>query len=195
MKIKLERVGKDKLLVPSHYVKETQVKGKIYLPDFKELTLLVGKALLGSPKEHVHAHGEGGGGAVLVTPIPCEAAFETSPTWVEIPLAAMPDGIGGYMEFMGVGVTFHTVVIDGTDAVTGDVEWVDDSDSDNVTDLKTAYDFETATARVYNEVWRGRQQLDPGDTAHLELTVTTPDTAGAGACLYALTKLKGLMAW
>lgn len=118
---------------------------------------------------------------VQILCIPAEAMFETTPTIAELTLLACPDGASYQLELLGVGVVFHTVPVDGTNDVFGDLEWVDDSASDAVTDLVASFNFEGLTARVYNEVWRGSQVLDPGDTVNLEAGITTPDTAGAGA--------------
>ena len=127
---------------------------------------------------------------VGINVVPAEAMFETSPTIAELTLLACPDGAGYQLELVGLGVVFHTVPVDGTDAVTADIEFVDDSDSDSVTNLKAAFDFEGLTARVYNEIWRGSQILDPGDTINVEATITTPDTAGAGAAFIVEYKVK-----
>ena len=118
---------------------------------------------------------------VQVLTVPAEAMFETSPTVAELTLLACPDNLGMQIELLAVGVVFHTVPIDGDNNVKADLEFVDDSDSDSVTNLQAAFDFEGLTARVYNEVWRGSQILDPGDSVNIEADITTPDTAGSGA--------------
>lgn len=121
------------------------------------------------------------GAPIQIAVIPAEAMFETTPTVAELTLLACPDNANYQLEILAVGVVFHVVPVDGTNNVHVDIEWVDDSESDAVADLKTDYDTETATARVYNEIWRGKQILDPGDTVNAEADITTPDTAGAGA--------------
>lgn len=113
--------------------------------------------------------------------VPCDAALETTPTATEVLLAACPDGAGYQLELRRIGFSAVTVPVDGTNVVTVDIEWVDDSAADAVANLKAAYDLEAATARVYNTVWEGSQILDPGDTVNAEFTVTTPDTASEGA--------------
>lgn len=119
---------------------------------------------------------------IIYVPVPAEAMFETSPTIAELTLMACVDNEGVKLALRSVGVVFHTVPVDGSNNVKGDLEFVDDSDGDSVTNLKAAFDFTTCTARVYNEIWRGRQIMDPGDTINMEADITTPDTAGAGAC-------------
>jgi hypothetical protein len=144
------------------------------------------------PQGTVHAAGPGGDANALGTffyLVPAEAAFETTPTVAEVPLAACPDDLGMQIALEYVGVIFHVVPVDGTDPVTGDLEWVDDSDSDTVANLKATFDFEGLTARVTNTVWQGWQVLDPGDTVNMEMTATTPDTAGAGAGFVVLGKI------
>jgi len=113
--------------------------------------------------------------------VPAEPMFETSPTWAELTLLACPDNEGVRLALRSVGVVFHVVPVDGSNNVMADLEVVDDSDGDAVTNLVAAFDFEGLTARVYNEVWRGKHILDPGDTVNVEADITTPDTAGAGA--------------
>ncbi len=109
--------------------------------------------------------------------IPAEPAFESSPTWAEVPLLACPDGAGYQLELLSVSFFCHTLPADAG-GVVGDLEWVDDSNADTVADLLAAYDFTAATARVNNQIWRGSQVLDPGDTVNMEMatdgTLTTP---------------------
>lgn len=122
------------------------------------------------------------GSPIQLIVVPAEAAFETSPTVVEVPLLACPDNANYQIELLAVSVMFHTLPADGSNVLTGDLEWVDDSDSDTVADLKAGFDFLSGlTARVNNEIWRGKQILDPGDTVNMEMASTTPDTAGQGA--------------
>lgn len=156
----------------------------------------IGKGLLRlflpNPRDVVFAAGPGGDANALGTflyVVPAEAAFETSPTIAELTLAACPDDLGVQLALEYVGVVFHTVPIDGTDPVTGDLEWVDDSTSDTVADLKAGFDFEGLTARVMNTVWLGWQVLDPGDSVNMEFTITSPDTAGQGASFTVMGKI------
>lgn len=124
------------------------------------------------------------GGPIQIITVPCDAAFETTPTAAEIPLLAVPDNAGYQIELLAVGFFCVTLPVDGSNGVTADLEWVDDSAADAVTDLQAAYNFLAAgpnTARVNNEIWRGKQILDPGDTVNMEMHVTTPDTASEGA--------------
>ena len=102
----------------------------------------------------------------------------------EATLLICPDGANYQLELLGV--TYSAVVLpsDGTNDVNFDLEFVDDSDSDAVTALVSAYTLDdNRTARVANEVFRGSQILDPGDTIAAQFAVTTPDTAAQGAVL------------
>lgn len=124
------------------------------------------------------------GGPISIAVIPCDSAFETTPTTVEVCLLACPDNANYQMELLGIGFTAVVLPVDGSNVVEADIEFVDDSDSDTVTNLVDAYNFLAAgpnTARVYNQVFRGKQILDPGDTVNAEMHTTTPDTASEGA--------------
>lgn len=119
----------------------------------------------------------------LIT-VPCDAAFETTPTISELCLLSVPDGANFQIELLSLNFTAVTLPVDAANAVAADFEWVDDSDSDTVANLVAAYDFLAAgpnTARVNNQIWRGSQILDPGDTVNVEFDVTTPTTASEGA--------------
>ncbi len=119
---------------------------------------------------------------VHIIVVPCDAAMETTPTISELCLLACPDGAGYQMALLGVGFRTNTKPADASHDVHVDIEFIDDSDSDSVTDLKTDYDLEDdTTVLIYNEVWRGYQVMDPGDVINAEFTVTTPETASEGA--------------
>lgn len=119
---------------------------------------------------------------VHIAVIPCDGAFATTPTLKEVCLLACPDGANYQLEFKGVSITAVIIPVDASQALTIDIEWVDDSETDAVADLKTTFNALTGiTARVNNEIWRGSQVLDPGDTVNAEFTSTTPDTASTGA--------------
>lgn len=117
--------------------------------------------------------------------IPCDMALETSPLITALTLLACPDGANMRMELLSVSFRANTLPVDSSNDVHVDIEFVDDSDSDSVTDLADNYDMLAAgsTVLVCNEVWRGSQILDPGDVINAEFTVTTPDTASEGAAL------------
>lgn len=112
-----------------------------------------------------------------------DTALEAIPTTVEACLLAVPDGVNYQVELLSVNYTAVVLPVDGTDPVTFDLEWVDDSNGDAVANLVAAFDLEGGTARVNNQVWRGSQILDPGDTVNAEFAVTTPDTSSQGAAL------------
>ena len=122
---------------------------------------------------------------VHVITVPIDAALETTPTIGEVTLLACPDGANMQLELLSVGFRANTLPVDGSAAVTFDLEWVDDSNSDTVANLLAAYNMLAAgsTVLVYNKVWRGSQILDPGDAVNAEFSVATPDTASEGAAL------------
>jgi hypothetical protein len=120
--------------------------------------------------------------AVEVLVIPCDGAFATTPTLKEVCLLAVPDGVNYQLALLSVSIVAQTIPIDGDNALTIDIEWCDDSASDAVADLKSTFDALTGiTALVNNQIWRGVQILDPGDTVNAEFTSTTPTTASKGA--------------
>lgn len=122
---------------------------------------------------------------VALAIIPIDAAMETTPTIVEAGLLSVPNGANFRIELLSVGFRANTLPVDAGDDVHVDIEWVDDSAADAVTDLKVDYDMLAAgsTVLIYNEVWRGSQVLDPGDTVNAEFDVATPTTASEGAAL------------
>jgi hypothetical protein len=126
--------------------------------------------------------------------VPCDAGFETTPTVVEVGLLCVPDNAGYQIEVLGVSAFCVVVPIDAGDAATGDLEWVDDSESDAVANLAAAFNFLGMTARVTNQIWRGSQILDPGDTLNMELTVVTPTTASEGMAIQVEYKILQRMA-
>lgn len=120
---------------------------------------------------------------VQVVSIPCDMAWETTPTMKEFCLLTCPDNANMQLELLSVGFVADTLPIDSTDLHV-DVEFIDDSDgSDTATDLVENYDVEVAnaTAAIYNEMWRGSQIMDAGDVINAEVTSTSPSTASEGA--------------
>ena len=116
--------------------------------------------------------------------VPIDAALETTPTAVEACLLSVPDGANFQIEVLSVNYTTVVLPVDAGVAVEFDLEWVDDSAADAVANLTADYNLQTGpTARVNNEVWRGSQILDPGDTLNAEFDVATPTTASEGAAL------------
>ena len=118
---------------------------------------------------------------VNILVVPVDAALETTPTIVEACLLACPVGANMQMEILSVGYRANTNVIDaGTTTV--DIEFIDDSNSDAVSNLSTGFDLTGATVLVYNEVWRGSQILDAGDVVNAEFTTDGGlSTASEGA--------------
>ena len=120
--------------------------------------------------------------SVQLTVVPCDAAMETTPTISELCLLGCPDNAGFQLELLSVSFRANTLPVDGTNDVHMDLEFIDDSDSDGVTTLVTAYDLEDdTTVLIMNEVYRGSQIMDPGDVINVEFDVTDPDTASEGA--------------
>ena len=115
--------------------------------------------------------------------VPCDAAFAESPLVSELCLLSVPDEANYKVQLEYVGFTAVVLPVDASANVAADLEWVDDSDSDAVANLVAAYDFKAAnnTVRVNNTIFRGVQELDPGDTLNLEFDVATPSTASDGA--------------
>lgn len=107
-----------------------------------------------------------------------------TPNTGEVTLLSCPDNANYQLELLAVSYVAHTLPVDGG-GVTVDIEWVDDSNADTVADLKTGYDLTSgaSTARVNNEIWRGKQILDPGDTVNGEFatdgSLTTPAEGAA----------------
>lgn len=118
--------------------------------------------------------------------IPAEAAFETSPTIAEVPIHGVPDGEKHLI--LGVYCMFHTLPVDGSNNVAGDLEHVDASDSYGITNRVAAWNFLVANtamvARKMCTITEEPFQMDGGDTLNFEMDITTPDTAGAGACFF-----------
>jgi hypothetical protein len=124
---------------------------------------------------------------VHVIVVPIDFCLEQTPLMNEVTLLSVPDGANFRLELISVGFRANTLPVDGSAVVTFDLEWVDDSDSSTVANLRAAYNMlaANATALVYNPVWRGSQILDAGDAVNAEFSglVSTPDTASEGAAL------------
>ena len=112
-----------------------------------------------------------------------DAHLEQTPTATEACLLICPDNAGFQLELLSVTYRANTLPIDASNNVNIDLEFIDDSDSDSVTNLVSAFELDGSglTAIVGNEVYRGGQILDPGDVINAEFDVTTPDTASEGA--------------
>ena len=122
--------------------------------------------------------------AVSLAVINCEPALEATPLVTDICLLACPDNVNMRIEVLSVGFRANVLPVDGS-AVDVDIEFIDDSDSDSVTDLRENYSLFAAnnTVLVYNAVWRGSQILDPGDVINAEFTTDSSITAATGAAL------------
>jgi hypothetical protein len=125
--------------------------------------------------------------AVEVLVIPIDACLEQTPTQNEACLLACPDDVNMQVELLSVGFRCNTLPVDAGDPVTFDLEFIDDSDTDTVTTLRSAYNMlaANATVLIYNPVWRGSQILDAGDVVNAEFAgnTSTPTTASEGAAL------------
>lgn len=121
---------------------------------------------------------------VNIIVVPIDAALEQTPTVVEACLLSVPDNANYQLELLSVNYTAVVLPVDAGVNVELDLEWVDDSASDAVANLVADYNLQTGrTARVNNEVWRGSQILEAGDTVNAEFDVATPTTASEGAAL------------
>ena len=116
---------------------------------------------------------------IAVVTVP-EVLVFTTPVGTDLALFAVPDNVNLQVELLSVGVKHNVLLVDASNVGTVDIEWVDDSESDAVANLAAAFDLLTTTNLVYNEIWRGSQVLDAGDSVNAEFTLTTPDTAGEG---------------
>jgi hypothetical protein len=129
---------------------------------------------------------------VHVLVIPADGACAATPTITELCLLACPDGANWQLELKGVGATCSNTLPADSSAVTVDIEWVDDSASDAVADLKATFSLKGMTVLVYNEIWRGSQVLDPGDVVNAEFAtdgaVTTPSKGLAFIVEYKVLK-------
>lgn len=115
--------------------------------------------------------------AVQFVTIPLGDHLNATVTAVEATLLSVPDGANFQVELLAVSYRTHVVPADAS-AVTFDLEWVDDSESDAVANILAGFVLTGVTALVNNEVWRGSQILDPGDAVNAEVTtdaaLTTP---------------------
>lgn len=119
---------------------------------------------------------------VQIAIIPIDGHLESTPTETEACLLACPSLVNMQMELLSVGYRTNTNVVDaGTTTI--DIEFIDDSASDAVSNLFAGYDVTGATVLVYNQVWRGSQILDAGDAVNAEFTtdgaLTTPAQGAA----------------
>ncbi len=112
---------------------------------------------------------------------PC---LEATPTSVEAGLLVCPDNAGFRLEMLSITYRANILPVDGAANINVDIEFIDDSDSDAVTNLVAAYTLDdNRTALVGNEVWRGSQILEPGDAINAEFDTATPSTKSEGAIL------------
>ncbi len=120
---------------------------------------------------------------VLINVIPIDKHLEATPLENEATLLVCPDGTGQRLELLSVSYRTNTLPVDSGVDIDVDIEFIDDSASDAVTQLRENFDLKGATVLVMNEVWRGSQILDQGDAINAEFTVSTPTTASEGAAL------------
>src|SRR5690554_4006347 len=116
-------------------------------------------------------------------PVDIEHILLATPTGTkEKTLVACPKGANYSMEVTYIGYACHTVVADNSDPAILDIEFYDASKDDR-SDLRAGFNLKQGVAGEVVDVWSGRKVLDPGDTINGEFTVSTPDTAGAGASI------------
>jgi hypothetical protein len=101
---------------------------------------------------------------------------------LDICLLGCPDQQGYVLELLSVGYVAHTLPSDNG-AVNVDIEFIDDSDGDGVTDILENFDLTAGDARVVNMIWRGHRILDPGDVINAEFFTDGSITAGHGQSL------------
>lgn len=125
--------------------------------------------------------------AVQIVPVSIPStALIVSVQTKDVLLFSCPDNAGFQIEVLSVSVTAAVAPIITTGTATLDIEHVNDSDgSDTKGEIgggdAVAYDLEGLTINVVNEVWRGSQVLDPGDSINAEcVTGTTVATAAVG---------------
>lgn len=148
-----------------------------------------------NPTALVHAAGDPNVLGTFCFAVPCDSAFETTPTTVEVGLLGCPTGLGVQMELQYVGFRSNTLPIDsaGTGTILCDIEWIDDSAADAVTNLNStavSLEADAMTALVVREVWSGSKILDPGDAINAEITSDgTGNTASEGAAFIVMGRI------
>ena len=119
---------------------------------------------------------------VLLAVINIDPCLELTPTSVEAGLLVVPDGANFQIELLSVTYRANILPVDGSANVNIDLEFIDDSDSDSVTNLVAAYTLDdNRTALIGNQVWRGSQIMEAGDALNAEFDTSTPDTKSEGA--------------
>jgi len=125
----------------------------------------------GEPQSDVH-----------IAVIGIDHCLELTPTSVEACLLVCPDGANYQLELVGIGYRANILPIDAAANINVDIEFIDDSAADAITNLVAAYTLDDSrTALINNEVFRGSQILDPGDVINAEFDTTTPTTKSEGA--------------
>lgn len=124
----------------------------------------------------------------VIVPIDNEALKATPvPAAPLLPVFGVPSAPNVRVEVLSIAIAGNVLVVDAADPVTLDLVYWDASEDADTTlltgaagalgDLKAAGGL---TAKEALTLWHGCQSLDPGDTIHAALTITTPTTAGDG---------------
>ena len=121
---------------------------------------------------------------VQIAVINIDPCLELTPTSVEAGLLVVPDGANFQIEVLSVTYRANILPVDASANINIDLEWIDDSAADAVTNLIAAFTLDdNRTALVGNLVWRGSQIMDAGDALNAEFDTATPTTKSEGAIL------------
>lgn len=123
---------------------------------------------------------------VCLVTVPITDVLVTSPDAAsnEATVLSVPDGANFQLELLSVTYVANILPVDGAANINFDLEFVDDSASDAVTALVSAFTMDdNRTAVIGNLVWRGSQIMDAGDVINLQFDVATPTTAAQGAAV------------
>lgn len=124
--------------------------------------------------------------ALKASPVPSGGAV--------LPVFAVPQLPNCRVEVYSVGIVYMGVIpIDGTDALTGTLNFWDSSAA-AATALATAVNLKSTNASIVLKdvftFFTGVQSMDPGDTLSMPLTITTPDTAADGGYFVVAYRIK-----
>lgn len=124
---------------------------------------------------------------VCLATVPITDVLVTSPgPLVEATIFAIPRGVNFQIELLSVSYVAETLPVDGAN-LQFDLEVTDDSDSQAVTALVSAFTMDdNRTAQIGNLVWRGSRIMEAGDTLNLQYDTDqggTITTAGEGVSI------------
>src|SRR3990172_760168 len=99
-----------------------------------------------------------------------DSALLATPVHKQFTLLACGQYGNEQLELVSLDYTARVLPIDGTNVITMDVNFVDDSAADAETALVNDFDLETGgggVAKVARNIWQGSQILDPGDVVNV----------------------------